>query len=246
MENLLEIFRSEESLQRFLRCVSEDFDFQEFYDSLSSEERDWISNVGSDIQWFSNIPSIFNGTSMNNKDFITCILLRLRSMNFFKDAFCVRGEGPNRKVILLDSRHCTGCSTGGGIHFRHDLVKRVIFDEAQEASLQPRLEVANLVPGSQSRPADVFIPNWHNGIAAALDVCIVAPARSTPNSPAKDFGSHIDTRYKAKLNEHADDCKSVDLKFFPVVFSTGGAIHPKSLLNRKNCRIESRQTWNSP
>jgi hypothetical protein len=90
-------------------------------------------------------------------------------------------EGPYRKVILLDSRHCTGCSTGGGIHFRHDLVKRVIFDEAQEASLQPRLEVPN-VPGSQSPPADVFIPKRHNGIAAALDVCIVAPSHARKNS----------------------------------------------------------------
>ena len=78
-------------------------------------------------------------------------------------------------------------------------------------------------------PADVFIPNWHNGQAAALDVCIVAPARSTPNSPAKDFNAHIDDSYIAKLNSHENDCRSVGVLFFPIVFSTGGAIHPKSM-----------------
>jgi hypothetical protein len=86
-----------------------------------------------------------------------------------------------------------------------------------------------LIPESQSRPADVFIPNWHNGTAAALDVCIVAPARSNPNSPAKGFVAHLDSSFIGKLDAHADDCKEVGLAFHPIVFTTGGAIHPKLL-----------------
>ncbi len=58
---------------------------------------------------------------------------------------------------------------------------------------------------------------------------------------AKDFGSYIDTRYKAKLNEHADDCKSVDLKFFPVVFSTGGAISIERIAELKADRLGIRR-----
>ncbi len=31
------------------------------------------------------------------------------------------------------------------------------------------------------------------------------------------------------MNSHESDCRSVGVLFFPIVFSTGGAIHPKSL-----------------
>jgi hypothetical protein len=229
LENLVEIFKSEDSLQRFLRLFLEENDYKQFLDGLSSEDKDWLSNVSSDYKWFSNIPSKIHGTHMNNKDFITCILMRLRSMEFFDEAVCIMGKGLNQIVSSLDSRHCTGCPMGGGTIFRHDLVARIIFEEAESASLKPGLEIPNLIAENQTRPADVFIPNWHNGQAAALDVCIVAPARSTPNSPAKDFNAHIDDSYIAKLNSHENDCRSVGVLFFPIVFSTGGAIHPKSM-----------------
>ena len=43
---------------------------------------------------------------------------------------------------------------------RHDRLRDKIFQEAQLASLNPQKEMPGLIPGSLSRPADIFIDNW--------------------------------------------------------------------------------------
>ena len=58
---------------------------------------------------------------------------------------------------------------------RHNSVKDVIFSAAQTAALAPRREVPSLIPGTQSRPADVSLPNWARGHLAALDNSGVPP-----------------------------------------------------------------------
>jgi hypothetical protein len=44
----------------------------------------------------------------------------------------------------------------------------------------------------------------------------------------------MDKKYSEKMSRHVDNCNAANLLFFPIVFSTGGAIHPRSLpiLNR--------------
>ena len=51
---------------------------------------------------------------------------------------------------------------GGRIH-RHDSLRDALFAAAQSAALAPQKEVPALIPGSASRPADVFLPNWNRG-----------------------------------------------------------------------------------
>ena len=46
---------------------------------------------------------------------------------------------------------------------------------AQAAALSPRREVSSLVPGSTSRPADIFVPSWVQGQPTALDVTVISP-----------------------------------------------------------------------
>ena len=46
---------------------------------------------------------------------------------------------------------------------RHDRIRDKIFLEAQSASLNPTKEMPGLIPGSQTRPEDVFIENWVDG-----------------------------------------------------------------------------------
>ena len=36
-------------------------------------------------------------------------------------------------------------------------------------------EAHSLVPGSQARPADIFLPSWSLGHSAALDVHVISP-----------------------------------------------------------------------
>ena len=81
-----------------------------------------------------------------------------------------RAEHCSRQLDVLGDQtlHCRDDhGMKGG---RHDRIRDLIFKEAQKASLSPTMEMPGLVPGSQSRPADVFIPSWVNGKKTAFDI----------------------------------------------------------------------------
>ena len=64
---------------------------------------------------------------------------------------CVSGKIGQSRAVPLNAHHCTGCPVGGGIHARHALLAKTVFEEAEEGALQPVLEVS-LSSESQSRP----------------------------------------------------------------------------------------------
>ena len=71
--------------------------------------------------------------------------------------------------------HQVGC--GGNpdrIHW-HNSIRDAVYSAAQSAALAPRRKVPSLIPGSQSRPANVYLPNWHRGCPAALDITVIPP-----------------------------------------------------------------------
>jgi hypothetical protein len=137
------------------------------------------------------------------------------------DAFIGRSDS---KATLIDSkgRHCTGCSTGGGTHDRHNLVRNAIFSIAKETGLSVRLEALHLIADSGNRPADIFFPTWMSTTQpAALDVSIVVPK---PTNYADDnFTLALDAAYTAKCVKHSG------LNFIPLIFTTAGSVHIKSL-----------------
>ena len=58
---------------------------------------------------------------------------------------------------------------------RHNAVRDVFHAAAQSAALAPSKETPGLVPGSQSRPGDFFIPCWSLGRPTAFDVLVISP-----------------------------------------------------------------------
>ena len=79
--------------------------------------------------------------------------------------------------------HQVGCGNGDRIH-RHDAIRHVLFSAAQAAALAPRKEVPSLIPGSSSRPADVYLPNWKRGQPAAIYVTVISTLQQqTANTP---------------------------------------------------------------
>ena len=66
--------------------------------------------------------------------------------------------------------HQVRCGDNGDRIHRHDAIRDALFSAAQAAALAPRKEVPSLIPGTRSRPADIFLPNWCRGRPAALDV----------------------------------------------------------------------------
>ena len=74
--------------------------------------------------------------------------------------------------------HALACGGNTERISRHNALRDVIFSAAQAAALSPHREVPFLVPDSLSRPADVFLPSWHQGRPAALDVTVISSAIS--------------------------------------------------------------------
>ena len=60
---------------------------------------------------------------------------------------------------------------------RHDRIRDQIVNEAQRAELNPKKEMPALIPGSQSRPADVFEEGWIDGRRTAFDASVVSPTQ---------------------------------------------------------------------
>ena len=59
--------------------------------------------------------------------------------------------------------HQIGCGGNGDRIHRHDSIRDALFSAAQTAALAPRKEAPALIPGSSSRPADVYLPVWSRG-----------------------------------------------------------------------------------
>ena len=72
--------------------------------------------------------------------------------------------------------HQVACSGNGDRITRHNAILDVLFSAAQSAALSPERETNGLIPGSMSRPANIFLPIWHGGRPAALvDVHVIFP-----------------------------------------------------------------------
>ena len=99
-----------------------------------------------------------------------------------------------------------------------------MFSAAQSAALAPRKEVPSLIPGTQSRPADIFLPNWRRGRPAALDVTVISTTQQlTLQGAASTRGYALAVGEERKRASHSEACHSVGVSFIPlVVESLGG------------------------
>ena len=70
--------------------------------------------------------------------------------------------GPNRDspicLLAVDQfgDHQVGFGGNGDRTHRHDSVRDALFSAAQTAALAPRKKVPSLIPGTRSRPSDIF------------------------------------------------------------------------------------------
>ena len=82
---------------------------------------------------------------------------------------------------------------------RHDRIRDKISKEAQRANLHPTNEMPGLVPGSLSRPADIYIDNWVDGRKVAFDVSVTSPTQEAVIFQAADRpAAAIDARKQSK------------------------------------------------
>ena len=106
---------------------------------------------------------------------------------------------------------------------RHDRIRDKIFREAQQASLNPQKEMPGLIPGSLSRPADIYVENWVDGRKVAFDVSVTSPTQEAVLVQAAHRpAAAIDARKSAKIRAHATNCRNQGIFFQPLVVETFG------------------------
>ena len=121
--------------------------------------------------------------------------------------------------------HQVGCGGNGDRIARHNAIRDVIFSAAQSAALAPSKEAPGLVPGSQARPADVFLPSWSLGRPAALDVHVISPLQVlTVADAALTPGHALQVGVQRKLASNLSACRSSGTDFVPLVAETLGGL----------------------
>ena len=121
--------------------------------------------------------------------------------------------------------HQVGCGGNGDRIARHNAIRDVIFSAAQSAALAPSKEAPGLVPGSQARPADVFLPSWSLGRPAALDVHVISPLQVlTVAEAARTPGHALQVGVQRKLASNLSACRSSGTDFVPLVAETLGGL----------------------
>ena len=122
--------------------------------------------------WLNVVPSPALGLCLLDQEFRLCLgyWLGLRMSGDFRTCpVCGKSAAADPY-----GDHQVGCGGNSDRILRHNALRDALFAASQSAALAPRKEVPSLIPGSQSRPADIFLPNWCRGQPAALDVTVIS------------------------------------------------------------------------
>ena len=107
------------------------------------------------------------------------------------------------------------CGENGDHIARHNNVCDIIYAAAQSAALAPSRETLGLVPGSQARPDNIFLPCWSLGHPSAFDVLIISPLQEL--TAAKTPGHALKVGVQRKLTNNLSACCSSGTDFSPLV-----------------------------
>ena len=132
--------------------------------------------------WLNAIPSHSLGLHMKTKEFRVMSQYRL-GMKVF------RSSGPCSACSSFSDcygDHAIACASEGERISRHNLLRDCIFQLASQAALSPVREERAMIPGSNCRPADVYLRAWANGKDAALDVTVVSVLQKSLVAKAAD------------------------------------------------------------
>ena len=123
--------------------------------------------------------------------------------------------------------HQVGCGGNSDRISRHNALRDVLFTAAQSGALAPCREASGVIPDSLRRPADILLPNWHQGRSAALDIHIISPLQQLTLSEAAYTPGHaleVGVRRKVAANLPSCICRSAGVDFIPIVAETLGGL----------------------
>ena len=185
--------------------------------------------------WLNIIPSQALGLHLYDREFRLCLQYWMGLPMVDEKVRCPICQAVADPI----GDHQVGCWGNGDRIFRHDSLLDALFSAAQSAALAPRREVPSLIPGSNSRPADLYLPHWSRGRPSALDVTVISTMQALTVTGATTTQGHaLSVGENRKMTAHAEACRSVGVTFVPlVVESLGGwsetAVHSIKSIGRQ-------------
>ena len=165
--------------------------------------------------WLNVVPSSALGLHLQDQEFHLCLKYWLGLQIFEEHQKCP-------VCLTLADRfgdHYVGCGGNADIIFRHNSLRDAVFSVA---ALVPRKEVPSLIPGSQHRPADVYLPG---GRPAALDITVISTMQPSTIQPAAGSEGHAllvaETR---KFATHGPACQAAGISCIPLAIETLGCL----------------------
>ena len=106
---------------------------------------------------------------------------------------------------------------------QHDWLRDQNLSACSASNLSPICKQKILIPETNSRPADVYLPCWSAGQPAALDVTvnITSPMQASINSNAtKKSGFALRASEDRKFEQYSLRCVKIGVKFFVMDFES--------------------------
>ena len=101
-----------------------------------------------------------------------------------------------------------------------------------------------LIPGTLSRPADIYVENWVDGRRVAFDVSVVSPTQNATILQAADHpAAAIEVRKAAKNRPHSANCQEQGILFQPLVVESFGGWDKDALAFLKELSRQDARRW---
>jgi hypothetical protein len=193
--------------------------------------------------WLHALPSKACGLHVEPAVYVTMLERWLRIPPCEADAWCPLCDG----IMDRFGDHALTCCGGGDRTRRHNLIRNEAYYSAAAAGLQPELERPGLLPprplsGSQfedgtrpteaderpdaRRPADVYVPRWRAGPAAAWDFAVTSGLQDNilvHSASDKEAALNRYEDYKSSFKSTRNLCQQAGFSFIPMILeATGG------------------------
>ena len=168
--------------------------------------------------WLSAAPVPALGLHLSSNEFRVALKYRLGVKVYENERKC-----PFCKSGTLDvmGDHAVSCHGRGDMISRHDRIRDKIISACSGALLSHISEQKSLLPDNNSRPGDIFLPVWNNGLPAALDVTVTSPLQSSLIINASEkSGFALSAAEDRKYEQYAQNCSEVGIQFIPLAFET--------------------------
>ena len=134
--------------------------------------------------WLNCIPSTKLGLHLKPIEFRAAMLYRLGIPIFSSEGKCIACPANSDKY----GDHAISCGyQGERISRHHNHIRDLLYHTAVSANLSPLREERALIPGTDSRPADLLLPHWTSGKDTCLDITVVNALRTDLLPRAAEF-----------------------------------------------------------